>query len=170
MTRPRDHRSWLHRFLLPRVDRRFLIRFAIVVLSAYVVFGHVLVLMRIRGDSMDPTFRDGGFTFCWRQRYALSGPGHGDVVAIALSGPSVLYLKRVVAVEKDTVEFRSGKLHVNGVAQSEPYVQHGCTWTIPARQVREGHVYVVGDNRSMSPDEHAFGEASNSRIAGAPLW
>lgn len=170
MTPEPDRRAWIHRFLFPRPDRRFFLRFAIVVVAAYIVFGHLLVLMRIQGASMDPTYRDGGFTFCWRLMYRFSPPERGDVVAIALSGPSVLYLKRVVGIENDTVEFRSGTLFVNGREWTEPYMKHTYNWTWPERRIREGHVYVVGDNRNMPADEHEFGEVSLSHVAGAPLW
>ena len=86
------------------------------------------------------------------------------------SDEKVMFLKRVVAVAGDTVEFRAGRLYVNGEAVEEDYVTYPCDWTLPEREVKSGHVYVVGDNRSMAMKRHVFGQTPLERIAGGPLW
>ena len=55
----------LREFLLPRLTRRFWLRLAVVAAIAYGFFGHVCLPMRLQGASMEPTYRDGGFVFCW---------------------------------------------------------------------------------------------------------
>ena len=35
---------------------------------------------------------------------------------------------------------------------AEPYVRLGCDWDLPPRKIEPGHVYVMGDNRSVSRD------------------
>ena len=35
--------------------------------------------------------------------------------------------------------------------------------------VSAGHIYVIGDNRSMPMDEHIFGEADLADVIGMPL-
>jgi len=81
-----------------------------------------------------------------------------------------MLLKRVVAVEGEEVEFRDGKLFVDGKQMDEPYVRNSCGWNLSPRRVEKGHVYVVGDNRSMALENHAFGQAVIHRIIGAALW
>ncbi len=81
-----------------------------------------------------------------------------------------MLLKRVVALEGQRVEFRNGKLFLNGLKVDEPYVRYPCNWNLPPRQVREGYVYVVGDNRNMPMTNQSFGQALSKRIIGAPLW
>ena len=81
-----------------------------------------------------------------------------------------MLLKRVVALGGDTVEFREGRLYVNGREVAEPYVNGPCDWNLPSRRVEEGSIYVVGDNRSMPMEGHDFGQTSSDRVIGVPLW
>lgn len=156
-------------FFLPKLTRGFFLRAAAVALVALAVFGLLLTPCVINGASMVPTYSEHGFNFCWRGRYWFSEPQRGDVVILRFQG-RVYYLKRVVAVAGDVVEFRSGKLFVNGEMQSEPYVRYFSSWELPPCKVEPGHCYVVGDNRSQPIHDHVFGNVSVKRIVGAPLF
>jgi signal peptidase I len=160
----------LIRFLFPSLTPRFLIRLGAVALVAYVVFGHLLTPMIIRGSSMEPTYHDGGINFCWRWRYLFSEPARYDVVAVRFAGRKVMLLKRIVALEGEELEFREGRLFVDGMELPEPYVRFPCEWNLPPRTVEKGSVYLIGDNRNMPLETHYFGQVSVKRIVGAPLW
>jgi signal peptidase I len=82
----------------------------------------------------------------------------------------VMLLKRIVAVGGETVEFRDGRLFVNGEEIDEPYVRYPCDWNLLPRLVKGDCVYIVGDNRKMPMRAHVFGQTSIKRIVGAPLW
>lgn len=92
------------------------------------------------------------------------------MVAVRFAGNRVMLLKRVVALEGEQVEFRNGKLLVNGEELREPYVHYPCNWNLPPREVERECVYVVGDNRQMPIENHYFGQTSVKRIIGVPLW
>ncbi len=160
----------IRQFFFPRLTRRFFIRLAIVALSSYILFAHVLTPVHIDGISMEPTYHDGGYTLLFKLRYLFSKPGKGDVVAVGIAGKRVMLLKRVVALERERVEFRRGTLYINGKKMREPYVRYPCDWNLTPRKVALGCVYVVGDNRSMPRQAHEFGETPIRRIIGAPLW
>ena len=119
---------------------------------------------------MEPAYRDGSFDFIWRFSYLFSGPERGDVVAVKLAGDRVLLLKRVIALEGETVEFRDGSVYIDGRFLPEPYVGGPCNWNLDRRKVEAGKVYLVGDNRSMPIENHDFGQTSARRILGKPLW
>ena len=119
---------------------------------------------------MEPTYHNGDFTFCWRLCYLFSEPKRYDVVAVRFAGKKVMLLKRVVAVEGEQVDFREGKLFVNGKAIEEPYVRDPCHWNLAARKVEKDCIYVVGDNRNMPIENHHFGQTPIKRIIGVPLW
>ena len=142
----------------------------LVVVFALVVFNFVCIPFRIKGYSMEPTYMNGEFNFCFRLQYVFSKPERGDVVVIRLAGKKVMLLKRVVALEGDMVEFRKGKLFVNEEEVEEDYVRYPSDWNLPPRKVDKNHVYVVGDNRNVSIVMHRFGQTSIDRIIGAPLW
>lgn len=119
---------------------------------------------------MEPTYQDGQFNFCWRFRHAFSQPRKGDIVVVRLAGKKIMLLKRVVALGGEEVEFREGELLVNGREVEEPYVCYPCGWNLSPRRVERGHVYLIGDNRSMPMEQHQFGQTPLNRIVGSPLW
>jgi signal peptidase I len=160
----------IRQFFFPSLTPKFLIRVSLVALFAYIFFGHLCIPFTIQGISMEPTYHNGGVNFCWRLHYLFSEPKRHDVVTVRFAGSKVMLLKRVVAREGEQVEFRGGKLFVDGKEIDEPYVRYPCNWNLPPRQVEEDCIYVVGDNRNMPIENHHFGQASKSRIMGVPLW
>jgi signal peptidase I len=160
----------LRQFFFPSITPKFLLRVAVVAFSAYLVFAYVLIPIHIQGSSMEPTYHNGGINFCWTLSTLFSKPQRHDVVAVRLAGQRIMLLKRVVALEGERIEFRHGKLLVDGNMIDEPYVRYPYDWNLPSRQVEPGSVYVVGDNRSMPIGDHYFGQASIKRIVGVPLW
>ena len=92
------------------------------------------------------------------------------MVTIRFAGSRVMLLKRIVALEGEEVEFRDGKLYVNGEEMEEPYVRFRRDWNLPARLVEKGNVFVVGDNRGVAIENHDLGQTSRGRIIGGPLW
>jgi signal peptidase I len=159
------------RFLLPSLTPAYVLRLLGVTLVAFLFFRQICLPMWIDGKSMEPTYSDGSFLFCWRPASWFGRkPDRGDVVVIRFAGVRVMMLKRVVAVAGETVEFRGGKLLVNGETIAEPYLRFPCDWELPVRIVEPGNVYVVGDNRGVPIDTHHFGQTPVNRIVGVPLW
>ncbi|MFT5700728.1 MAG: signal peptidase I [Desulforhopalus sp.] len=156
-------------FFLPSLNKRFFIRVVLLGLASYVVFGHLLIPLRIQGQSMEPSYHDRSFAFCWRLQYVLRQPEHYDVVTVRFAGRKVMLLKRIVALQGETVEFRKGLLFVDGKVITEPYVHYRSDWNLPPRTVASGHVYVVGDNRGTSMARHQFGEINMDRIVGGVI-
>jgi signal peptidase I len=162
--------SKIRHFFFPSFTRKFAVRALVVAFVSYLVFAHLCIPFRIEGISMEPTYHDGGFNFCWKLRYLFSSPQREDVVTVRFAGKGVMLLKRVVATEGEQVEFRSGRLFVNGTQMEESYLRFPCDWNLPVRTVHKRSVYVIGDNRSMPMDNHLFGNAQIERITGGPLW
>jgi len=160
----------IRQFFFPSLTPKFLIRVCLVALLAYLFFGYLCIPFTIQGMSMEPTYHNGGVNFCWRVRYLFSEPRRYDVITVRFAGSKVMLLKRVVALEDEQVEFRDGKLFIDGKEMEEPYVRLPCHWNLPPRRVEKDCVYVIGDNRSMPIENHHFGQASKNRIVGVPLW
>jgi signal peptidase I len=162
--------NWLKAFLFPEINLKFLIRTALVAFIAVICFTWVLIPFRIYGHSMAPTYQDGEFNFCNRLYYLFSSPARHDVVAIRYAGTRIMLLKRILALEGEIVEFRKGRLYVNGKPVPEPYIAGSHDWDLEPREVAAGHVYVVGDNRRVPMMVHDFGQTPANRIIGVPLW
>ena len=157
-------------FFFPSITRQYLFRILFVAIFALIFFSFICLPFRIKGHSMEPTYMNGDFNFCFKLRYIFSKPERYDVVAIRLAGEKVILLKRVVALEGDVVEIQKGALYVNEKKIDETYVRNPSDWNLSPRKVDKSHVYVVGDNRSVPIDVHHFGQTSIDRIIGVPLW
>ncbi len=146
-----------------------LIRLAVIALASWLIFGYLLLPCVIDGPSMQPTYSGKGINFCNTLPFFFRQPQRGEVVIVRY-GLKKMLLKRVVALAGETVEFKNGKLLVNGRELDEPYVKLPSDWNLPPRLVEDGSVYVVGDNRSMPISVHIFGQTRLKNIAGKPLW
>lgn len=87
--------------------------------------------------------------------------------AVGLAPPRSEFIKRVIAVEGETVEIRDNVVYVDGVPLREPYVKAGSRMpdfgpvTVP-----EGTVFVMGDNRNQSQDSRVFGPIPTDDVVG----
>jgi signal peptidase I len=156
--------------ILGRNPRLTLIRAALLIVSAVVVFGFILLPVRLHGISMLPTYNEGGLNFANRAVYWWRGPARGDVVAIRMAGPNVLYVKRVVGMPREQIEIVEGVVLVNKQPLVEPTVVFRAPWNMPAVTLSDGEYFVIGDNRGMAMENHDFGRASRDRIVGKMLF
>lgn len=181
---------WVRVVLIGRRPRFTLLRIAVLSGMAFIVFGFFLLPVRIGGPSMLPTYRAGGVNLVNRLAYLRGQPARGDVVTIRISGteysarefwrdllrfqlefrrlfrPSVMYMKRVVGLPGETIEFSKGRLLVNGQPQPEPYLRFSCYWNRPPQTLGPDQYFVVGDNRAMRMEDHTFGATERARIVG----
>jgi signal peptidase I len=160
----------LQKFLFPDLNRKFFVRILVVGTTAFILFKYILIPFRISGFSMVPTYDDGGVNFAFTLKYLFTQPKRFDVVTVRFAGNHVMLLKRIVALEGETVEFKKGFLLINGQKINEPYVSKRQSWDLTPRIVKKGHVYVVGDNRNVPMQTHHFGQTPINRITGVPLW
>ena len=166
-----DDRSALERFLVPSFNACFWLRLGILCVVTVLVVRFVATPAFTNGASMLPTYGEHQFVLIWRPTFWFRKPRVGDVVAVRYTGQKVMYFKRVVALEGQTVEFREGRLFVDGKECTEFWASATeCDWNMSMREVPAGEVYLVGDNRSMPMENHLFGHVTMDRIVGTPLW
>lgn len=122
---------------------------------------------RIEGQSMEPNFHHGQYLLVNKLAYRLGEYKRGDVIVFHYpNNPAQDYIKRVIGLPGDTVEFRDGNLFVNGVTVDEPYDQVPIARNIPAQTVAPGFLYVLGDNRPASSDTRTWGQLSQEFVIG----
>ena len=115
---------------------------------------------------MRPTYDSGDLLFVNRLSYTAAGPKRGDIVAIALAGERVYYVKRIVGLPLERVRILDGIVLVNDVPLEEPYVRERRPWTVEEVELKSNEYFVIGDNRGMNARDHDFGRVLRSRIAG----
>ncbi len=84
----------------------------------------VLAHFVVDGHSMDTTLHDGDRVFVNKLSYRLHDPNRGDVVVLhEINGASERDLiKRVIALEGETIEVRNCVVLIDGVELLEPYL------------------------------------------------
>lgn len=154
------------RIVFGRNPRRTAVRVLVLASVSFVVFRWMLIPIRTEGISMLPTYHSDTFNVVNRLAYAYSSPARGDVVAIRLAGPRVVYVKRIVGLPGERIGIVEGEVEINGAVFSEPYVRHRRPWDIPAVSLGPREYFVIGDNRGMAPADHDFGRVEANRILG----
>lgn len=126
----------------------------------------MLTPIRVRGISMEPTYHDGTLNLVNRLAFRFRLPARGDIIAIRLAGPSVLYVKRIVGLPTERVAIVNGIVQINGEPLIEPYVHNRQPWNVPEVTVGAREYFVIGDNRGMRVGDHDFGRVDARRILG----
>jgi signal peptidase I len=158
--------SRLTALLVGAHPKRTLLRIALLIASAILIFGWVLVPTRTQGISMQPTYESGTLHFVNRFSYVGAGPRRGDIVAISLGGERVYYVKRIVGLPGERVRIVKGVVHIDDAPLVEPYVVKRRAWDVEEVELRSHEYFVIGDNRGMNARDHDFGRVLRSRIAG----
>jgi signal peptidase I len=165
----------------------------------------------IPSGSMFPTLHVGDRVLVEKLSYRFGGPGRGDVVVFEKNvfgedpdvpwhqdvrnfmrdllglptGRSQDYIKRIVAVEGDTIRYSGTprKLLVNGEEVEQPYIRGGRDRSSPTvttddcrrlqmEKMKDGclvpddMVFVMGDSRGNSEDSRVLGPIGEDKIVG----
>lgn len=155
---------------------------AIIVALALALFIRTFVVQafKIPSGSMEPTLQIGDhilvnkfiygvkIPFTSIQLFPLENPERGDVlVFIYPLDPSKDFIKRVVAVDGDTVKMVNKKLYINGIEVPDPHAvyteESALSGEVQKRDnfgpvtVPKGALFVLGDNRDRSLDSRFWG-------------
>lgn len=155
------------------------------VLALELVFFSRFKRFYVVGSSMYPTLigaddeYSAGGDYVYADIYAA--PQRGDIVVIttekcgdaAAEKKMITIIKRVIAMEGDSVELRAGKLYLNDAPVSEPYVEDACNTpsldknNFERVMVPDGCIFVLGDNRDASNDSRGcYGMIESDDVVG----
>jgi signal peptidase I len=162
-----------------RNPKVMLLRAALWAALCVVVFKLLFIHIRVDGISMLPTCADQSIYWVSRIAYLWHEPQRGDVVAIRfvtpdnsisrLEPPHIVLLKRIIGLPGETIAFVNGRVLINGEILDEPYEKSGFDWNSAPVTLGPNQYYVVGDNRSMPPEDHVHGKCERDQIVGKAL-
>lgn len=152
-------------------NRSFTIWVVVVLLISAVIIAlntFVFIYTDVVGGSMIPTLQSGDRLVASRYKDFEVG---SIVVIEGVEGDDKLIIKRVIALEGDTVEIKENRVFVNGNPISEPYA-NGVTqqkgWFDWAKEssytLKENEVFYLGDNREISLDARSTGPCKEEQI------
>lgn len=146
---------------------------AVIAVVSYFVASHYLFQkVVVEGNSMKPTLHDSDTFMLNRMELLFRKPQSGDIVVIRDPEVGGLSIKRVVAVEGQSVELSGGRVFVDGSKLPEGYLPRGTmtfSYHQPGRERFEcgtDQYFLLGDNRSESADSRVYGPVPRQNILG----
>ena len=156
----------------------------LMLIALIIIFVVVLSPMTVSGESMLNTLQDGERIWVLKTEENFE---RGDIIVFQRDGSNDNIVKRVIAVAGDTVKFDYEKgFIVNNEALDEPYIKDATypwdyfngskqdlevyKWlTTSGLTIKEGELFVLGDNRHVSFDSHRYGPIKINEIKGRVL-
>lgn len=160
----------------------WLIAIVVAVALIFVINQFLFVTYTVKGDSMDPTLKDGEKVIVNKISYTLGNIDNGDVIVFH-ADKKADYVKRVIGNAGDTVEYKDDQLFVNGKKVDEPYLEENkvaktnilLTENFSVKdlanangknKIPEDSLLVLGDNREVSKDSRYFGLIKEDQVVG----
>ncbi|MGX7182060.1 signal peptidase I [Enterococcus pallens] len=120
----------------------------------------------VSGLSMYPTFKEEEVI----QITAHHKPKRFDVIVLhPPENPEGTYLKRVIGLPGERIDYHNGKLFVNKKRVHDPFAPdtEDFNWDDFSRdRIPEGYYFILGDNRELSCDSRHFGLITEPQILG----
>ena len=122
--------------------------------------------VRIEGEAMKPALNDG-------DRVMMTGRfdplARGEIIIFYYPGDtSKSYIKRIIGLPGEEIEFTEGKILINGQLLNEPYLNstESSRRASLKTKIAEKNYFVMGDNRNYSSDSRDWGTVPYELIYG----
>ncbi|MFC4024498.1 signal peptidase I [Oceanobacillus longus] len=159
--------------------RRLIPIVILAVVLAVILRSTIFASYVVDGESMEPTLYDGNLLMVNKIVYDLTDIDRFDVIVFHANEEDD-YVKRVIGLPDDEIEYKNDQLFVNGelveekflnayvqASDSKPFTNNFTLMeTTGAKKVPENKLFVMGDNRQDSLDSRSFGFISTEQIVG----
>nr|WP_081773026.1 signal peptidase I [Bacillus sp. EB01] len=133
----------------------------------------------VEGESMMPTLKDGNKLVVNKIGYQIGDLGRFDVIVFHANERED-YVKRIIGLPGDQIEYKDDRLYINGKEYEEPYLDRfrqvypgqpltgdfTLTDLTGKKKVPKGKLFVMGDNRLESWDSRHFGFIPAEQVVG----
>lgn len=133
----------------------------------------------VDGESMMPTLEDGNLLIVNKIGYEIGELKRFDVIVFHATSEDD-YVKRIIGLPGDKIEYKDDVLYINGLAYDEPYLDKykinlkntNLTEDFTLKDltgseiVPNNSIFVLGDNRQGSYDSRYFGFVPINEVVG----
>lgn len=151
----------------------------IAVLVAFTIRYFLFAPIVVDGQSMMPTLEHSDRMIVNKIGYVVSEPKRFDIIVFHAPGGKD-YIKRIIGLPGDHIEYRDDQLYVNGEVLDEPYLDElkaaygpefvtrdfELSEVIGGHVVPDDHLFVLGDNRHNSLDSRDIGSIHKDEVIG----
>ncbi|WP_050179673.1 signal peptidase I [Domibacillus robiginosus] len=154
------------------------------IVAAFVIAGGIRVFafspIIVDGESMMPTLQNEDKMIVNKFNYKFKEPERFDIIVFHATEDED-YIKRIIGLPGDRIEYKDDTLYVNGKAYAEPYLAEykkefldeplTQSFTLEetpvgSETVPEGYLFVMGDNRRNSKDSRHIGAIPIDQVVG----
>lgn len=141
---------------------------------ALIIRGFLLIPVPVEGNSMEDTLQQGDMVLVEK----ISEIQRFDIIVFQLED-GTNYIKRVIGLPGDTLQYKDDQLYVNGEKIDETFLQEedpasAIPYTydftleelLGVEKLGKDSYFVMGDNRRLSKDSRSFGAISKENILG----
>ena len=146
-----------------------LIPYVIIVLVVILLRTFIITPVRVNGDSMNQTLKDGEILLLEKYDKKFK---RFDIVVLKYNDEKLV--KRIIGMPGESVQYRNNILYINGEKVSEEFLTEE-TYDFDLNvlgydEIPENYYFVVGDNRSNSLDSRLIGLISKEDIEGKAIF
>lgn len=146
---------------LIKKEKKFITIVIIIVILKIFVFNFILV----KGDSMNPKYKNNDFMFLNKIIYSFKPIRRGEVIVLKYRNNDLI--KRVIGLPNDKIKVENGKLYINNKEVKENYINsYTASYDFDEITLKDNEYFVMGDNRYNSYDSRNFGTIMKNNIIG----
>ena len=130
---------------------------AAAIIIGFLFSNFVVGRANVYGESMMPTIHQSDVVLLNKFVYRFTKPKRNDIIVFPFKGqPENKYIKRVIGLPGDVIDFSDGYLFVNGERLDDDFSDETKPGSIEyPHEVPENCYFVLGDNRNHSNDSRA---------------
>lgn len=154
--------------------------FVVCFIIVYAITNWIVKPIKVEGSSMYPTLEDHAFGFTNVFAAKFLSIDRFDVVIVHNKERDEFWIKRVIGLPNDTIEYKNDVLYINQEPVEEPYLNQSYAQNIKKEslftedfgpiQLKEDQYWLMGDNRVRSEDSRRHGPFQKNEIIGKDVF